>query len=96
MKKFKEEHLNDVFNAAVNILAVEFLVKANDRDTYSKYIDILYTFDEIDLDLLYILLSLNMHIDNLGAMITQGDYDEQKEKLLYELERKEKLGDDYI
>jgi len=36
-----------------------------------------------------VLLSLNMHIDNLGAMITQEDYEHQKELLFKFLEEVE-------
>lgn len=78
------------FNAAVNILAVEFLVKTNDKESYSRYINILYSFDEIDYETLFIRLDLNMHLSNLGAMITQGDYNCQKEILFEMLEDKEK------
>ena len=36
-----------------------------------------------------------MHIQNLGEMITQGDYDEQKEILFNGLEMKKEKGSYY-
>lgn len=81
MIKVENDRKRLAFNAAVNILAVEFLVKTDDRESYSKYINALNTFDEIDFEILYVSLSLNSHLNNLGEMITQEDYDYQKESL---------------
>ena len=91
MLNFSIQEYRSVFNAAVNILAVEYLVKRNDREQYSKYLEILYAFDDIDMACLEIDLSFNKHIENLGCMITQGDYDYQKEILLSAI--KDKKGE---
>ena len=91
MLNFNIQEYRSVFNAAVNILAVEYLVKRNDREQYSKYLEILYAFDDIDMAYLEIDLSFNKHIENLGCMITQGDYDYQKEILLSAI--KDKKGE---
>ena len=72
----------EAYVAAVNILAVEFLVKTNDREKYTRYVNKVSELDNDKLEQLYILLSLNMHTSTLGAMITQGDYDIQKGALL--------------
>lgn len=95
MLNFNIQEYRSVFNAAVNILAVEYLVKRNDREQYSKYLEILYTFDDIDMAFLEIDLSLNKHIENLGCMITQGNYDCQKEILLSAIKNKKKENDEY-
>lgn len=71
----------EVENAAVNILAVEHLVKENNYEEYSRKIDIFRSLSDDELSDLYFSLSLNMHIHNLGCMITQGDYEYQKEIL---------------
>ena len=78
-----------IFNACVNILAVEFLIKKNDRESYDKYRTVLcniFNNEEYksEKDVLEICLPLNKHIRNLGEMITRKDYDEQKE-LLFEI-----------
>lgn len=67
---------------AINILAVEYLVKTNDTEKYSYYVDQVCDLTETDLDMLFIDLDLNMHTSSLGAMITQGDYNCQLERLL--------------
>lgn len=85
----------DVWDAAINILAVEFLVKENNYEKYKECADVLSSFDDIDMEDLRIDLSLNMHIQNLGAMISQGDYDEQKEILFYGLKMKKEKGSYY-
>lgn len=74
---------------AVNILAVEYLIKTDNEAEYGRLIDIVYKLDLGDLESLFILLDLNMHTSSLGAMITQGDYDTQKRILLEYLEGKE-------
>lgn len=85
----------DVWDAAINILAVEFLVKENNPEKYKEYTDILSSFDDVDMENLRIDLSFNMHIRNLGEMISQGDYDEQKEILFYGLKMKKEKGSYY-
>ena len=77
----RNPYVNNVTAAyitAVNILAVEFLIKQNEPIAYSHYIELLYNASESDLESLFILLDTNMHTSSLGAMIMQGDYDEQK------------------
>ena len=78
------------FNAAVNILAVELLVKTEDKSAYSKYANILGNLNESQIESLVTCLSLNRHIKNLGEMITQGDYEDQKETLFEALDGFEK------
>lgn len=85
----------DIWNAAINILAVEFLVKENNPEKYKECVDVLSSFDDIDMEDLRIDLSLNMHTRNLGEMISQGDYDEQKEILFYGLNMKKETGSYY-
>lgn len=72
----------EAYVTGVNILAVEYLIKKNDRDTYGKYIDILYSLSVTNLEHLQFLLSFNAHTSSLGAMITQGDYDRQVIELI--------------
>lgn len=92
MINFDIKKYGHIFNAAVNILAVECLVKENNDDRYSECIEILRSFDDMDMLYLDVSFSLNMHIQNLGEMITQGDYDEQKEILFNALEEKKETG----
>lgn len=95
MINFDIDRYGKIFNASVNILAVEFLVKNNQPNTYSSYVELLYQFDDDDMSVLEIGLSLNMHIENLGAMITQCDYYEQKDLLFDYLYRKKNTGAAY-
>lgn len=74
---------------AVNILAVEYLVKTHEPDEYSRRIGQVYALTEDNLVVLHIYLDLNMHISSLGAMITQGDYEQQREILLDYLDGKD-------
>ena len=76
---------------AINILAVEYLVKIYDWDEYSRLVKQVYELTEEELHDLFILLDLNKHISCLGAMITQGDYDEQRNNLLYFLDHPEDI-----
>lgn len=78
-----------VKNAAVNILAVEYLIKTDNYSEYSRQVTKLSKLSDTDLICLDVTLSLNMHIDNLGAMITQEDYEHQKELLFKFLEEVE-------
>ena len=80
------ERAQRAFNAAVNVLAVEYLIKENRPDLYEKYINILYGYDNDHLEMLDIWIGFNRHIQNLGAMITQGDYDSIRRDLLVELD----------
>jgi hypothetical protein len=70
------------FDCAANILAVEYLIKVNDPNKYGELIEKLYKLEQDDLEYLQLMLSLNMHINNLGEMITQGDYPYQMKILL--------------
>ena len=82
----RNPYVNNVTAAyitAINILAVEFLIKYNEPNLYARYIERLYGLTEAELDSLFIVLDYNKHTSSLGAMITQGDYDEQK-RILYE------------
>lgn len=86
LSPFANESTNEILNASVNILAVEYLIKTNNEKEYSKQVDKLRKLTEAQLASLEVYLSLNMHTANLGAMITQGDYETQKEILLNFLE----------
>lgn len=67
---------------AINILAVEYLVKTYDPEEYSRRVEQVYQLGEDDLKILFVYLDLNRHVSSLGAMITQGDYDGQRRDLL--------------
>lgn len=74
------------FNACINILAVEFLIKENNEKLYGEYCTKVYEIynckdDEKNAEI-DILMELNVHSRNLGEMITQNDYDELKEGLI--------------
>lgn len=84
-----KSNIADAYTTAINILAVEYLVKTDNREEYSRRINQVYALTELELDILHITLSLNMHTSSLGAMITQGDYDCQRERLLYFLDHPE-------
>lgn len=92
MKNYRKDPfihvLAEAYVTAVNILAVEYLIKQHDEKTYTKYINIVYDLSEPDLMDLGSRLSLNMHTDTLGSMITQGDYDDQKRYLIEFLDTK--------
>ena len=75
----------ETWATAVNILAVEYLVKTDNHAEYSRRLEQLrkrFTEDENAISELNVLLTLNMHVDNLGTMITQGNYDYQCKMLL--------------
>ena len=73
------------FNTAVNILAVEYLIKTDNKPEYSRQVEQLSLLDHHALESMFLDLSLNMHTRNLGEMITQGDYAYQTEVLLQKL-----------
>ena len=77
-----KSNVADAYTTAINILAVEYLVKTDDKDEYSKRCKQVSELTEDDLVILHIYLSLHMHTSSLGAMITQGDYDRQRKILL--------------
>ena len=66
---------------AINMLAVEYLVKTNDEEEYGRRVQQVCELSDDALMDLFITLDLNMHISSLGAMITQGDYETQREHL---------------
>ena len=84
-----KSNIADAYTTAINILAVEYLIKTDDREEYSRRVQQVYKLTETELDILHIYLSLNMHTSSLGAMITQGDYDYQREELLHFLDHPE-------
>lgn len=69
------------YTTAINILAVEYLIKTDNREEYARRVHQVYDLTEVELEILHIYLDLNMHISSLGAMITQGDYEHQREIL---------------
>lgn len=81
--------VTEAYITAINILAVEYLVKTNNPEEYSRRINQVYKLTDEDLELLYIYLSMNMHTSSLGAMITQGDYDNQRDELMTFLDHPE-------
>ena len=78
--------ITEAYCTAINILAVEYLVKTDDRKEYARRVQQVYELTEIDLAILHTYLSLNKHTSTLGAMITQGDYDSQRDVLLHFLD----------
>lgn len=79
----------DAYVTAINILAVEYLVKANDEEEYGRRCKQVEELAEYDLAVLWVYLTVNQHTSTLGAMITQGDYENQREDLLYFLDHPE-------
>ena len=77
-----KSYIADAYTTAINILAVEYLIKTDDREEYSRRVNQVYELTANELDILHIRLSLNRHTSSLGAMITQGDYESQREDLL--------------
>lgn len=84
-----KSRIAEAYVTAINIIAVEYLVRNLDPDEYSRRCLQVCKLDEIELELLYIELSMNMHTSTLGAMITQGDYGIQYERLLNFLDNPE-------
>lgn len=60
--------------AAINILAVEYLVRTNNPKEYARRVNQVCSLSMTQLDELDFVLELNRHISTLGAMITHGDY----------------------
>lgn len=71
----------DAYVTAINILTVEYLIKTDNDAEYERRGKQVNALSEDELTCLWVCLSLNMHTSSLGAMITQGDYDHQREKL---------------
>lgn len=72
----------EIFNCAVNILAVEYLIKTKNPEEYRKRLFQLRDLHDQQLEELYFTLGLNTHIKNLGEMITHDNYDYQCGALL--------------
>ena len=77
-----KNNVTETYCTAINILAVEYLIKINNPEEYSRRVNQVCDLTEDELSLLYIDLNLNKHTSTLGAMITQHDYDTQRELLL--------------
>lgn len=78
--------LAEAYVTAINILAVEYLVKTNNEEEYGKWADVVSRLSDDELNILEVSLSFNAHTSSLGAMITQGDYESQRETLMEFLE----------
>lgn len=72
---------SEAWVAALNVLAVEFLVKTNQPEKYSHYCELLNSLDDDDLEELHVCLDLNKHITSLGHMISHNDYDEVRDEV---------------
>lgn len=72
----------DAYVTAINILAVEYLVKTQNPEEYSRRVHQVYELTDDELSSLWVWLSMNRHTSTLGAMITQGDYEYQRDDLL--------------
>lgn len=79
----------DAYVTAINILAVEYLIKTDNYDEYTRRCEQVNMLSEDELSCLWVCLSLNMHTSSLGVMITQGDYEHQREELIYFLDHPE-------
>lgn len=79
----------DAYVTAINILAVEYLIKTYNPSEYAIRGKQVNDLTDIELTSLYWSLALNMHTSTLGAMITQGDYENQKENLFWFLDHPE-------
>ena len=85
-----KSNASNAYVTAINILAVEYLIKTNDQAEYIRRVNQVYDLTEMELEDLYFWLTFNMHTSTLGAMITQGDYAAQRELLFDFLDAKEK------
>lgn len=79
----------EAYVTAINILAVEYLVKMNDFAEYSRRCKQVEALTSDELSVLWVWLSMNMHTSTLGAMITQHDYDDQRDELFLFLDHPE-------
>ena len=71
----------DAYITAINILAVEYLVKTHNPEEYSRRAHQVNALTDDELSILWVWLSMNRHTSSLGAMITQGDYEYQRDDL---------------
>ena len=76
----------EAYVTAINILAVEYLIKHYNWDEYCKWGYVVNSLTDEDLICLQVALSFNCHTSSLGAMITHGDYEHQRERLMAFLE----------
>lgn len=92
-REFKRDPFKSTYAGAyvtaINILAVEYLIKTNDFAEYSRRCNQVYALTSDELCALWYWLSINRHTSTLGAMITQGDYENQKENLFWFLDHPE-------
>jgi hypothetical protein len=72
----------DAYVTAINILAVEYLVKTQNPEEYSRRTNQVSALTDDELSVLWVWLSMNRHTSTLGAMITRGDYEYQRDDLL--------------
>lgn len=79
----------DAYCTAINILAVEYLLRGCNPEEYIRRGKQVSELTENELTLLYVDLALNKHTSTLGAMVTQGDYNTQRENLLWFLDHPE-------
>lgn len=78
----------EAYVTAINILAVEYLIKTDNKEEYCRRGQQVSKLTDDELVELWVELTLNMHTSSLGAMITQGDYEHQKDNLLKFLDDK--------
>lgn len=79
----------EAYVTGINILAVEYLVKTDNHEEYSRRIKQFCKLTNDDLADLFVILTLNRHTSSLGAMITHGEYEEQLDDLLWFLDHPE-------
>lgn len=73
---------HEAWIAALNILAVEFLVKTNQPEKYQHYRDELDSLSDDNLTIMHAYFDMgNGHTTSLGHMLSHGDYDSLKETL---------------
>lgn len=79
----------EAYTTAINILAVEYLIRTYNWGEYTRRAKQVYELTPDELVCLYIELSMNKHTSNLGAMISHGDFGGQRDDLLYFLDHPE-------
>lgn len=79
----------EAYTTAINILAVEYLVRTYNWGEYTKRCKQVYELTTAELISLYVTLSMNKHTSNLGAMISHGEFGGQRDDLLYFLDHPE-------
>lgn len=94
-KRFNERFLYlsaeaEGYVAAINILAVQYLIKTPDVMEYSRLVDIVYGLTDEELNELDFYLSMDTNISTIGAVITNGDFDKLLKILLEYLKEKRK------